>query len=93
MIRRSSAAPDWAPLFLTQDLGILDSLVSWMLTPDPRGRPTADDILATSEAAWVEHHRKAGAVVYEGDFGPPPGNSDDDMCHISPDEDNWRMEL
>ncbi|AOW06501.1 wee1-like protein [Yarrowia lipolytica] len=93
VIRRSSAAPDWAPLFLTQDLGILDSLVSWMLTPDPRGRPTADDILATSEAAWVEHHRKAGAVVYEGDFGPPPGNSDDDMCHISPDEDNWRMEL
>ncbi|KAG5362502.1 Mitosis inhibitor protein kinase wee1 [Yarrowia sp. C11] len=93
VIRRCSAAPDWAPSFLTQDLGTLDSLVSWMLTPDPRGRPTADDILATSEAAWVEHHRKAGAVVYEGDFGPPPGNSDDDMCHISPDEDNWRMEL
>lgn len=93
VIRRCSAAPDWAPLFLTQDLGVLDALVSWMLTPDPRGRPTADDILATSEAAWVEHHRKAGAVVYEGDFGPPPGNSDDDMGHVSPDEDNWRMEL
>lgn len=93
VLRRCSAAPDWAPSFLTQDLGVLDALVSWMLTPDPRGRPTADDILATSEAAWVEHHRKAGAVVYEGDFGPPPGNSDDDMCHVSPDEDNWRMEL
>ncbi|KAG5363845.1 Mitosis inhibitor protein kinase wee1 [Yarrowia sp. B02] len=93
VIRRSSAAPDWAPSFLTQDLGVLDALVSWMLTPDPRGRPTADDILATSEAAWVEHHRKAGAVVYEGDFGPPPGTSDDDMGHISENEDNWRMEL
>lgn len=70
--RASNAAPSWAPKFMSANTGALDRLVKWMLAPEPHNRPTAEDILGSEEAQIVEARRKAGAVVYEGDYGPAP---------------------
>jgi mitosis inhibitor protein kinase SWE1 len=67
-----SHVPAWAPRFMIDNSGALDRIVKWMLFPDPKNRPTPDQILHTEEAQWVETHRKAGAVIYEGDYGPEP---------------------
>lgn len=97
--RRFSHAPVWAPAFMIDDTGALDRIVKWMLSPEPSDRPTAEQILATEEAQWVDDHRKAGAVVYEGDYGPSPdsGNGNEDQADpMVMDEDsdvNWRRGL
>lgn len=65
-------APSWAPRFMIDNSGALDKLVKWMLDPDPSKRPSADEILNSKEAQWVEATRKAGAIIYEGDYGPEP---------------------
>ncbi|KAF5098627.1 hypothetical protein D0Z00_001970 [Geotrichum galactomycetum] len=89
--------PDWAPRFMVDNDGALDKIVKWMTTPEPGNRPTADQILATPEAQWVDQHRKAGAVIFEGDFGPPPETTTDAPGEPDPmvvDEDvNWRREV
>ncbi|CAN6674641.1 hypothetical protein TRVA0_059S00364 [Trichomonascus vanleenenianus] len=71
--------PPWAPKFMIDDSAALDRVVQWMLKPNPAERPTADDLLSTEEVIWVGTRSKAGAVVYEGDYGPEP--IDDDMNH------------
>lgn len=100
--RRSSHIPIWAPKFMIDNTGALDTIVKWMLSPEPSDRPTAQQILGLEEARWVEHHRKAGAVVYEGDYGPGPdgngsGNRGADQADaMVMDEDtnvNWRRGL
>lgn len=48
----------------------LDKIVRWMISPDPRDRPTADQILATYGVQFVNHRRRAGATVFEGNWGP-----------------------
>lgn len=99
--RSSSNIPEWAPKFMTDNSGALDRIVKWMLDPEPTKRPTAQEILMTPEVAWVEKHRKAGAVIYEGDYGPEPdsflnqGNDDDDdeemhMDDAGDGDDEWR---
>lgn len=65
-------APSWAPKFMIDNSGALDKLVKWMLDPDPLKRPSADEILNCKEMQWVEATRKAGAIIYEGDYGPEP---------------------
>lgn len=81
--------PHWAPNFLTNNEGALDQIVRRMLDPQPVNRPTLTDILTSDPAIWVESHRRAGAVIYEGDFGPRPDSSNGH----TPDEDeemiNW----
>lgn len=101
--RRFSHAPIWAPRFMVDNTGALDRMVKWMLSPEPSERPTAQQILATEEAQWVDEHRKAGAVVYEGDFGPGPetvgggrsgAESQADAMVTDEDQDvNWRRGL
>lgn len=67
--------PSWAPAFLVgESVNNLDSLVSQMLKPNPFDRPTAKMILETNECVIIENRRKAGATIFEGEFGP----SDDD---------------
>lgn len=67
--------PSWAPAFLVgESVNNLDSLVSQMLKPNPFDRPTAKMILETNECVVIENRRKAGATIFEGEFGP----SDDD---------------
>ncbi|EEH38798.2 mitosis inhibitor protein kinase SWE1 [Paracoccidioides lutzii Pb01] len=48
----------------------LDTIVRWMISPDPADRPTADQILQIYGVHWVERRRRAGATIYEGNWGP-----------------------
>ncbi|CCE82396.1 Piso0_002121 [Millerozyma farinosa CBS 7064] len=63
--------PKWAPDFLIAcDSNNLDELVSKMLRPNPFDRPNAKSILEMHECVVVENRRKAGATIFEGEFGP-----------------------
>lgn len=48
----------------------LDRIVRWMISPDPADRPVADQIIQTYGVQWAESRRRAGATVYEGNWGP-----------------------
>ncbi|KAG7661976.1 SWE1 [[Candida] subhashii] len=67
--------PSWAPDFLVgvggDDSINLDKLVNKMLKPNPFDRPSASHILEMNECIIIENRRKAGATIYEGEFGPP----------------------
>lgn len=62
--------PPWAPEFLTGDSSKLDKLVNKMLRPNPFDRPNAKSILEMEECVIIETRRKAGATIFEGEFGP-----------------------
>jgi mitosis inhibitor protein kinase SWE1 len=61
-----------APSFMTQrnDPSSMDSVVHAMLNQNPDLRPTADQVLQSFGCQWVNSRRRAGATVYEGNFGP-----------------------
>lgn len=59
--------PAWVPKFL-MDNDSLERMVIWMVEPDYRKRPTANNILQTEECQYVELTRKAGAIIQEDDF-------------------------
>lgn len=48
----------------------LDGLVRWMISPAPSDRPTAHQVLETVGVQWTETRRRAGATVFEGNWGP-----------------------
>lgn len=48
----------------------LDKVVRWMISPDPADRPIAHQILHTFGVRWVESRRRAGATIFEGNWGP-----------------------
>jgi mitosis inhibitor protein kinase SWE1 len=48
----------------------LDRVVRWMISPDPNDRPLASDLLSTEGVRWAETRRRAGATVFEGNWGP-----------------------
>lgn len=48
----------------------LDSLVRWMITPEATNRPVVNQILSTTGVQWAETRRRAGATVFEGNWGP-----------------------
>jgi mitosis inhibitor protein kinase SWE1 len=48
----------------------LDKIVRWMISPDPLDRPTADQILENYGVQFVNRRRRAGATVFEGNWGP-----------------------
>lgn len=48
----------------------LDKLVQWMISPDPTNRPTADHLLQAHGIQWAMARRRAGATVFEGNWGP-----------------------
>ena len=70
-----SDIPVWVPRFLI-DGESLQKMVQWMIHPDYRKRPTANDILCTEECEYVEKTRQAGAIIQEDDFGPKPRLAD-----------------
>ncbi|CAB52150.1 M phase inhibitor protein kinase Wee1 [Schizosaccharomyces pombe] len=67
--------------------GGLDRVVEWMLSPEPRNRPTIDQILATDEVCWVEMRRKAGAIIYEGIHGSSSNPQGDQMM------EDWQVNV
>lgn len=62
--------PKGAPAFLVENGHNLDKLVSIMLKPNPFERRTAHQILEMEECVEIENRRKAGATIFEGEFGP-----------------------
>lgn len=48
----------------------LDKLVRWMISPDPANRPTAEQLLQAHGIQWAMARRRAGATVFEGNWGP-----------------------
>ena len=48
----------------------LDKIVRWMISPLPGHRPVVDQILETAGVRWAATRRRAGATVYEGNWGP-----------------------
>lgn len=65
-----SLIPSNAPQFLVNNTNNLDKLVNKMLQPNPFDRITATKILEMNECVMIENVRKAGATIYEGEFGP-----------------------
>jgi mitosis inhibitor protein kinase SWE1 len=61
-----------APAFMADaaNPGSLDNVARWMLTPDPDQRPTAGRLLCLDSIKWVSMRRRAGATVFEGNWGP-----------------------
>ncbi|KUJ15719.1 kinase-like protein [Mollisia scopiformis] len=61
-----------APAFMknSQHEWSMDNLVRAMLQPVPGMRPNVGQILAAGGLQWVEPRRRAGATVFEGDWGP-----------------------
>ncbi|KAJ9664854.1 mitosis inhibitor protein kinase swe1 [Coniosporium apollinis] len=55
----------------------LDKLVHWMISPNPEDRPVIDQVYRSGGVQWVEKRRRAGATIYEGNFGP----ADDVLNH------------
>ncbi|KAK1770935.1 mitosis inhibitor protein kinase [Phialemonium atrogriseum] len=66
------------PAFMVEagDPNSLDSIVSSMIRPDPGSRPTAEQLLDLEALCWVASHRRAGATVFEGNWGPEQGQLD-----------------
>lgn len=60
------------PDFMTDasNASSLDNVVLSMISPDPNKRPTADELLHNTGVTWVDRRRRAGATVYEGNWGP-----------------------
>ncbi|PQE05766.1 hypothetical protein CJF31_00004521 [Rutstroemia sp. NJR-2017a BVV2] len=48
----------------------LDNLVRWMISPRPQDRPTIHQVLESDGLRWVGDRRRAGATVFEGNWGP-----------------------
>ncbi len=67
------------PSFMTDPTNpeALDKVVQWMTTPEADERPTVDQLLAAGGVQWVDRRRRAGATVYEGNYGP----ADDVLNH------------
>lgn len=48
----------------------LDNIVRWMISPDTADRPVVDQVLSTTGVQWVATRRRAGATIFEGNWGP-----------------------
>ena len=61
-----------APRFMldSSDYDSLDVMVKWMMSVDPDRRPVIDQVYRCGGSQWVERRRRAGATIYEGNFGP-----------------------
>lgn len=88
-VHGSRSIPPWAPSFLVNNEGALDQIVKQMLDPNPRNRPTLNNILQCEPVVWAESHRRSGAVIYEGDYGPRPDNSNWDVVDEDEEMINW----
>lgn len=48
----------------------LDKIVERMLSPDPQARPVVNELLCVEGVQWVARRRRAGATIFEGNWGP-----------------------
>ncbi|KAK7208177.1 kinase-like domain-containing protein [Myxozyma melibiosi] len=88
--------PSWAPSFMADDTDALDRIVKWMLRPNASERPTIEEVLEAPEVQLVDTRRKAGAIIFEGEYGPKPDTNamkEDENGNMLDPDDDWRMEL
>lgn len=78
-----------APLFMSDPNhgSSLDTVVRRMLAAVPILRFTASDLLELEALTWVGHRRRAGATVFEGNWGPgnevvDPSSFDTEMTDV-----------
>lgn len=57
----------------------LDNIVRWMISPGSVDRPTVDQILGSTGVRWADARRRAGATIYEGNWGPADEVLADDL--------------
>ena len=57
----------------------LDNIVRWMISPASADRPTVDQILGSTGVGWANARRRAGATIYEGNWGPADEVLADDL--------------
>lgn len=65
----------------------LDNIVSSMIRQDPASRPTAQQLLDLEVMCWIALRRRAGATVFEGNWGPgdvltDQGSADTEMIDV-----------
>ncbi|KAF2011934.1 kinase-like protein [Aaosphaeria arxii CBS 175.79] len=74
-----SAGLDKAPAFMIEPghPDSLDRIAQAMMDPEPDRRPTMEDVYRCFGCQWVEQRTRAGATIYEGNWGP----SDDVLHH------------
>ncbi|KAL8904621.1 MAG: hypothetical protein Q9207_003142 [Kuettlingeria erythrocarpa] len=48
----------------------LDNIVRWMISPEPIDRPVIGQVLNATGVQWVATRRRAGATIFEGNWGP-----------------------
>ncbi|KAN0108416.1 kinase-like protein [Hyaloscypha variabilis] len=48
----------------------LTKLILWMISPAPHDRPIIEQVLQAQGVRWVQSRRRAGATVFEGNWGP-----------------------
>jgi mitosis inhibitor protein kinase SWE1 len=48
----------------------LTKLIVWMISPAPCDRPVIQEVLHAQGVRWVQSRRRAGATVFEGNWGP-----------------------
>lgn len=61
----------------SQDGQSLNHVVQRLISPDPDARPVIDEVLVTHGVQWTASRRRAGATIYEGNWGP----ADDVLNH------------
>ncbi|KAI1612120.1 mitosis inhibitor protein kinase SWE1 [Exophiala viscosa] len=69
--RRSGELID-APQFMIDPLHeqALERVVGWMISPDPDDRPLVNDVLNAEGVKFADARRRAGATIFEGNWGP-----------------------
>lgn len=73
------------PSFMVQldHASSLDQIVQSILAPNPSERPTVQQVLEIDSVKWVIAHRRAGATVFEGNWGPQDdGEIDTEMVDV-----------
>lgn len=68
--KRSNLKHPPAFMIRSEHSSSLDQIVQLMLAPNCAERPTVQQILEIDSVQWVANHRRAGATVFEGNWGP-----------------------
>ncbi|KKY22984.1 hypothetical protein UCRPC4_g02989 [Phaeomoniella chlamydospora] len=48
----------------------LERIIRWMISPHPGDRPRVDEVLQTFGVQFADSRRRAGATIFEGNWGP-----------------------
>jgi mitosis inhibitor protein kinase SWE1 len=71
-VQRYSGGLSQPPPFMMDDKhqDSLQQLVTWMCDYNPDMRPTAEQVYLSYGCQWVERRSRAGATIFEGNWGP-----------------------